>query len=44
MYKHVNIFNVYTVCVCIYIYIIYIQYPYVNKIFYLDAINHDSLI
>ncbi len=43
MYIHVNIFNIYTVCVCIYMYIInehsthtYIMYV---KTFILDAIN-----
>ncbi len=43
MYKQVNIFKIYTVCVCIYIYIINIDsthtYIMSTKTFILDAIN-----
>ncbi len=44
MYMHVNISKIYAVCVCIYIHNKYTQYTriyYVNKNFFLDAINHD---
>ncbi len=44
MYVHVNIFKIYNVCVYLYMHNTYTQYThiyYVNKIFILDAINHD---